>query len=83
MRIIIKCPESDSPPKGRIHLRGLSFRKSSNLLQFGGGPYISPVSHGLLLKQDGYGSIRHVGGSEIQFAIAVEVRCCDLVAAGS
>jgi hypothetical protein len=40
VRIIIKCPESDSPPKGRIHLRGLSFRKSSNLLQFGGGPYI-------------------------------------------
>ena len=43
MRIIIKCPESDSPPKGRIHLRGLSFRPTSNLLQFDGGPYISPT----------------------------------------
>ena len=40
MRIIIKCPESDSPLRGRIHLRGLSFRRNSNLLQFGGGPYM-------------------------------------------
>ena len=40
MRIIIKCPESNSPLRGRIHLRGLSFRPTSNLLQFGGGPYI-------------------------------------------
>jgi hypothetical protein len=40
VRIIIKCPESDSPRRGRIHLRGLSFRTSSNLLQFDGGPYI-------------------------------------------
>lgn len=27
MRIIIACPESDSPLKGRIHLRGLSFNQ--------------------------------------------------------
>jgi hypothetical protein len=40
VRIIIKCPESDSPLRGRIHLRGLSLRPTSNLLQFGGGPYI-------------------------------------------
>jgi hypothetical protein len=40
VRIIIKCPESNSPLRGRIHLRGLSFRPTSNLLQFGGGPYI-------------------------------------------
>jgi len=40
VRIIIKCPESDSPRRGRIHLRGLSFRTSSNLLQFDGGAYI-------------------------------------------
>jgi hypothetical protein len=40
VRIIIKCPESNSPRRGRIHLRGLSFRTSSNLLQFDGGPYI-------------------------------------------
>jgi hypothetical protein len=40
VRIIIECPESDSPQRGRIHLRGLSFRPTSNLLQFGGGPYI-------------------------------------------
>ena len=40
MRIIIKCPESNSPLRGRVHLRGLSFRPTSNLLQFGGGPYI-------------------------------------------
>jgi DNA-binding NarL/FixJ family response regulator len=33
-------PESNSPLRGRIHLRGLSFRPTSNLLQFGGGPYI-------------------------------------------
>ena len=25
MRIIIECPENDSPLRGRIHLRGLSF----------------------------------------------------------
>jgi len=40
VRIIIKCPESDSPLRGRIHLRGLSLRPTSNLLQSGGGPYI-------------------------------------------
>jgi hypothetical protein len=40
VRIIIGCPESDSPLRGRIHLRGLSFRTTSNLLQSGGGPYI-------------------------------------------
>ena len=39
-RIIIKCPESDSPLRGRIHLRRLSLRPTSNLLQSGGGPYI-------------------------------------------
>ena len=27
MRIIIKCPESDSPRRGRIRLRGLSLRQ--------------------------------------------------------
>ncbi len=27
MRIIIECPESDSPLRGRIHLRGLTFVK--------------------------------------------------------
>src|SRR5262249_34683784 len=31
---------SDSPPNGRIHLRGLSLPPISTLLQFGGGPYI-------------------------------------------
>ena len=46
MRIIIKCPESDSPLRGRIHLRGLSLRLTSNLLQSGGGPYIF-VNHPL------------------------------------
>ena len=40
MRIIIERPESDSPLRGRIHLRGLSLRPTSNLLQTGGGPYI-------------------------------------------
>jgi len=40
VRIIIKCPESDSPLRGRIHLRRLSLRPASNLLQSGGGPYI-------------------------------------------
>jgi len=40
VRIIIKCPESDSPRRGRIHLCGLSLRPTSNLLQSGGGPYI-------------------------------------------
>jgi hypothetical protein len=40
VRIIIKCPESDSPLKGRIHLGRLSLRLTSNLLQSGGGPYI-------------------------------------------
>jgi hypothetical protein len=40
VRIIIKCPESNSPLRGRIHLRGLSHRPTSNLLQSGGGPYI-------------------------------------------
>ncbi len=50
MRIIIKCPESDSPRRGRIHLRGLSFRTSSNLLQFDGGPYIFANQHqGLIM----------------------------------
>jgi hypothetical protein len=41
VRIIIECPEkNDSPLRGRIHLRGLYLRQTSNLLQFGGGPYI-------------------------------------------
>ena len=40
MRIIIQCPESDSPLRGRIHLRGPSLRSTSILLQSGGGPYI-------------------------------------------
>jgi hypothetical protein len=40
VRIIIKCPESDSPLTGRIHLRRLSLRPTSNLLQSGGGPSI-------------------------------------------
>ena len=40
MRIIIECPESASPLRGRIHLRRLSLRPTSNLWQFGGGPYI-------------------------------------------
>ena len=35
-----RCPESDSPLRGRIHLRRLSLRPTSNLLQSGGGPYI-------------------------------------------
>ena len=39
MRIIIKCPESDSPVRGRIHLRRLSLRPTSSLLQSGGGLY--------------------------------------------
>jgi hypothetical protein len=30
VRIIIKCPESDSPLRGRIHLRRLSLRPTSN-----------------------------------------------------
>jgi hypothetical protein len=36
VRIIIKRPESNSPLRGRIHLRGLLLRPTSNLLQFGG-----------------------------------------------
>jgi hypothetical protein len=40
VRIIIKCLESDSPLRGRIHLRRLSLRPTSNLLQSGAGPYI-------------------------------------------
>jgi hypothetical protein len=40
VRIIIKCPESDSPLRGRIHSRRLSLRPTSSLLQSGGGPYI-------------------------------------------
>ena len=47
VRIIIKCPESDSPLSGRIHLRGLSLRSTSYLLQFAGGPYISPIDQWL------------------------------------
>src|SRR5213079_1636624 len=39
-RIIIECPESDSPLRGRIHLRRLSLRSTSTLLQPGGGAYI-------------------------------------------
>ena len=35
-----RCPESDSPLRGRIHLRRLSLRPTSNLLQSGGGPHI-------------------------------------------
>jgi hypothetical protein len=46
-RIIIKCPESDSPPRGRVHLPGLSLRPISNLLQSGGGPYIEFVGSGI------------------------------------
>jgi len=53
VRIIIKCPESDSPRRGRIHLRGLSFRSSSNLLQFDGGPYIFDNVRRPLLLQTG------------------------------
>ena len=37
---IIVCPESDSPLRGRIHLRRLSLHPTSTLLQSGGGPYI-------------------------------------------
>ena len=43
MRIIIKCPENNSPLRGRIHLRRLSLRLTSNLLQSGGGPYIAAL----------------------------------------
>jgi len=50
VRIIIKCPESDSPLRGRIHLRGLSLRPTSNLLQSGGGPYISN-NYGMSLRR--------------------------------
>jgi hypothetical protein len=44
---IIECPESDSPLRGRIHLRRLSLRSTSNLLQSGGGPYIIDNYHNL------------------------------------
>jgi hypothetical protein len=37
-----RVPGGYSPPRGRIHLRGLS-SPTSNLLQSGGGPYIPTV----------------------------------------
>src|SRR5208283_1151783 len=49
VRIIIVARRSDSPLRGRIHLRGLTFRPTSNLLQFDGGPYIKDFAAWQLL----------------------------------
>ena len=43
---IIECPESDSPLRGRIHLRRQSFRSTSNLWQSGGDHTLWPIDLG-------------------------------------
>ena len=45
MRIIIVARRPVSPLRGRIHLRRLTLRPPTHLLQSGGGPYILNKAH--------------------------------------